>query len=110
MLEVAPLEEGKEGNKEATAPAKEAVRKGGIENSSNQGKKRTASEDLKGDGLKAGEEIFVRGSCAGGCSRPHCTPKGISSPPSLRISAVLSRAHLQRILSGDDGERNASPC
>ena len=35
MLEVVPLEEGEEGNKEATASPKEAVRKGGIENSSN---------------------------------------------------------------------------
>ena len=47
MLEVAPSEEGEGGNKEATASPKEAVRKGGIENSSNQGKKRTASEDLE---------------------------------------------------------------
>ena len=41
------MEEGEEGNKEATASPKEAVRKGGIENSSNQGKKRTTSEDPK---------------------------------------------------------------
>ena len=45
MLEIAPLEEGEEGNKEAIASVKEAVRKGGIKNSSIQGKKRTASED-----------------------------------------------------------------
>ena len=45
MLEVAPLTEGEEGTQGATASAKEAVRKGGIENSPNQGKKRTASED-----------------------------------------------------------------
>ena len=39
MLEVAPLEEGEEGNRKATASPKEAVRKGGIENSSNQGRR-----------------------------------------------------------------------
>ena len=41
MLEIAPLEEGEEGNKEATTFVKEAARKGGIENSSIQGKMRT---------------------------------------------------------------------
>ena len=37
--------EGEEGNQGATAFAKEAVRKGGIENSPNLGKKSSASED-----------------------------------------------------------------
>ena len=45
MLEVAPLEENEGGNKEATASIEEVVLKGGIENSSPQGKRRTASED-----------------------------------------------------------------
>ena len=44
MLEVVPSEESEGGDKEATASSKEAVWKGGIENSSPQGK-RTASED-----------------------------------------------------------------
>ena len=43
MLKIAPSKEGEEGNKEATASANKAVRKGGIEDSSIQGKKRTAS-------------------------------------------------------------------
>ena len=34
MLEVAPLEEGKGGNRETTASAKEAFKEGGIENPS----------------------------------------------------------------------------
>ena len=56
MLEIAPLEEGEEGNKEATASVKEAVRKGGIENSSIQGKKRTASDDPEAMASKQGEK------------------------------------------------------
>ena len=40
-----PLEESEGADKEATASSKKVVRKGGIENSSPQGKKRTASED-----------------------------------------------------------------
>ena len=56
MLEIAPLEEGEEGNQEATASAKEAVRKGGIENSPNQGKKRTACEDPEGVAPKRGKK------------------------------------------------------
>ena len=62
MLEVAPLEEGKEGNKGATASVKEAVRKGGIENSSNQGKKRTASEDPEVITSKRGKKSSSGGS------------------------------------------------
>ena len=45
MLEVAPLKEGEGGNKGAIASTKEFIRKGGIENPSLQGEKRTASED-----------------------------------------------------------------
>ena len=56
MREIAPFEEGEEGNKEATASTKEAVRKGGIENSPNQGKKRTASEDPEGLASKRGKK------------------------------------------------------
>ena len=66
MLEVMPLEEGGEGNKEATASSKEAVRKGGIENSSNQGKKRTASEDPETMVLKRGKKSSSEGPAPGG--------------------------------------------
>ena len=66
MLEVEPLEEGEEGNKEATASPKEAVRKGGIENSSNQGKKRTASEDPEATASKRGKKSLSEGLAPGG--------------------------------------------
>ena len=66
MLEVAPLEEGEEGNKEATASPKEAVRKGGIENSSNQGKKRTASEDPEAMASKRGKKSSSEGPASEG--------------------------------------------
>ena len=56
MLEVAPSKEGKEGNQEANASVKEAVRKGGIENSPDLGKKRTASEDPEGMASKRGKK------------------------------------------------------
>ena len=68
MLEVAPLEEGKEGNKEATASAKEVVRKGGIENPSIQGKKRTASEDPEAMVSKRGKKSSSEGPALGGAS------------------------------------------
>ena len=58
MLEAVPLEEGEEGNKDVTASAKETVRKGGIENSSIQGKKRTASEDPEAMASKRGKKSF----------------------------------------------------
>ena len=56
MLEVALLAEGKGGNQGATASTKEAVRKGGIENSSNLGKKRSASEDPEGMTSEGGKK------------------------------------------------------
>ena len=83
MLEIAPLEEGKEGNKEATASAKEAVKKGGIENSSNQGKKRTASEDPETMISKRGKESSSEGPAPKGAPAA-LRPKGISSPPSRK--------------------------
>ena len=66
MLEVAPLEEGKEGNKEATASPKEAVREGGIEDSSIQGEKRTASEDPEAMASKRGKKSLLEGLAPGG--------------------------------------------
>ena len=56
MLEIMLLAEGEEGIQGATASTKEAVRKGGIENSPNVGKKRTASEDLEGMASKWGKK------------------------------------------------------
>ena len=75
MLEVVPLEEGEEGNKEATASPKEAVREGGIENSSNQGKKRTASEDPENMALKRGKKSSPEGPVLGDTSAELC-PQG----------------------------------
>ena len=61
MLEVAPSEEGEGGNNQATASTKEAVRKGGIENSSISGKKRTASEDPEAMASKRGKKSSSEG-------------------------------------------------
>ena len=61
MLEIAPLEEGEEGNKEATASVKEAVRSGGIENPFVQGKKRTASKDPETMVSKRGKKSSSEG-------------------------------------------------
>ena len=62
MLEVALSVEGEGGNQGATASAKEAVRKGRIENSPDQGKKRTASEDPEGMASKRGKKSLTEGS------------------------------------------------
>ena len=48
--------EGKEGNQGAAASMKETVKKGGIENSPNLGKKRSASEDPEGMTSKRGKK------------------------------------------------------
>ena len=72
MLEVAPSEEGEGGNKEATASAKEAVRKGGIENPSIQGKKRTASEDPETMASKRGKKSSPEGPVLGDTSAELC--------------------------------------
>ena len=75
MLEVAPLDEGERGNKEATAFAKEAVRKGGIENPSIQGKKRTASEDPETMVSKRGKKSSPEGPAPRDASVALC-PQG----------------------------------
>ena len=56
MLEVALLAESEGGNQGATASTKETVRKGGINNSPNPGKKRSASEDPEGMTSKRGKK------------------------------------------------------
>ena len=62
MLEVAPSEEGKGGHRETTTSANEAFSKGGIENPSFQGEKRTASEDLGAKASKRGKKSLSEGS------------------------------------------------
>ena len=64
MLEVVLLAEGEGGNQGATASTKEAVRKGGIENSPDQGKKRTASEDPEVMASKRGKKSSPEGSAS----------------------------------------------
>ena len=66
MLEAAPFEEGEEGNKEATASVKEAVKRGGIENPSIQGKKRIVSEDPETLVSKRGKKSSPEGPASEG--------------------------------------------
>ena len=80
MLEVVLLAEGEGGNQGATASAKEAVRKGRIDNSPDQGKKRTASEDPEVITSKRGKKSSSEGSAPE--NAPAESPlKGTRSPP-----------------------------
>ena len=65
MLEVAPSEEGEGENRKTTASAKEAFQKGGIENPSLQGKKRTAFEDPEAKASKRGKKASPEGPAPG---------------------------------------------
>src|SRR3954470_6962606 len=56
MLEVAPREEDEGADKETMASSKEAIPKGGIDNSSPKGKKRAASDDPGAVAPKRGKE------------------------------------------------------
>ena len=65
MLEVAPSEEGEGGHRETTTSTKEAFSKGGIENPSLQGEKRTASEDPEAKAPKLGKKSSPEGPASG---------------------------------------------
>ena len=65
MLEIMLSAEGEEGNQGATTSAKEAARKGGIENSPNLGKKRTASEHPGAKAPKRGKKSSPEGPASG---------------------------------------------
>ena len=65
MLEVAPPEEGEGENRETTTSIKEAFEKGGIENPSFQGEKRTASEDPEAKAPKGGKKSSPGGPVSG---------------------------------------------
>ena len=65
MLEVAPPEEGKGESRKATASPKEALERGGIENPSLQGEKRTASEDPGAKASKRGKKSSPEGPASG---------------------------------------------
>ena len=64
MLEVAPSEEGEGENRETTASTKEAFKKRGDRESLPPGGEEDRFRRSGGQGLKAGEEIFIGGSCA----------------------------------------------
>ena len=83
MLEVVPSKGSEGGDKEATAFSKEVVRKGGIENSSPQGKKRTASDDSETMPQSGGRNLRQR-VLRRGILRPNYALKGISPPPSRK--------------------------
>src|SRR3954468_15118693 len=65
MLEVAPLEENEGADKETVASSKEAIPKGGIDNSSPKGKKRAASDDPEAIAPKRGKESMSEGPTPG---------------------------------------------
>ena len=65
MLEAAPFEEGEGGSKGATASAKEFIKKGGIENPSLQGEKRTAFENPEAKASKWGKRSSPEGPASG---------------------------------------------
>ena len=65
MLEVAPPEEGKGESRKATASPKEPLERGGIENPSLQGEKRTASEDPGAKAPKRGKKSSPEGPASG---------------------------------------------
>ena len=65
MLEVAPSKEGEGENRGATASTEEAFEKGGIENPSFQGEKRTASENPEAKAPKRGKKSSPEGPASG---------------------------------------------
>ena len=75
MLEGVPSEESKGGDKEATASSKKVVWKGGIENSSPQGKKRTASDDPETMASKRGKKSLSEDPAPGDTSA-ELSPQG----------------------------------
>ena len=72
MLEVVPSKESEGGDKGATTSSKEVVRKGGIENSSPQGKKRTASDDPETMASKRGKKSSSEDPAPGDTSAELC--------------------------------------
>src|SRR4051812_7602502 len=65
MLEEVPLEGNKGEDKETVASSKEALSKGGIDNSSPKGKKRAASDDPETVASKRGKESLSEGPTPG---------------------------------------------
>ena len=88
MLKIVPLEESKGGDKETTASSKEAVRREGIENSSPQGKKRTASEDPETVVSKRGKKSSLEGPVTGDVPAVLC-PQGDQPSTELYVKGCL---------------------
>ena len=65
MLEIMPLEGSKGEDKETMASSKEAAPKGGTDNSSPNGKKRTASDDPETMASKWGRKSLSEGPMPG---------------------------------------------
>ena len=65
MLEVAPPEEGEGENRKTTTSPKEVLERGGIENPSLQGEKRTASGDPEAKATKRGKKSSPEGPVSG---------------------------------------------
>ena len=85
MLEAVPLEEGEGGNRETTASAKEALKKGGDRETLPPGGEEDRFRRSGGQGLKAGEEIFTGGSSARG------NPGRTISPRESALQRAVSR-------------------
>ena len=83
MLEIMPLEGSKGEDKETMASSKEAVTKGGTDNYSPKGKKRTASENQEAIASKRGKNPRRRVRCRG-VPRPDYALKGVSPPASRK--------------------------
>lgn len=83
MLEVAPPDEGEGENRKATTSPKEVLERGGIENPSLQGEKRTTSEDPGAKALNGGRNLRRR-ALRPGRPRPHNVPLRISPPTSRK--------------------------
>src|SRR3954469_13771916 len=82
MLKVVPLEGNKGEDKETMASSKEAIPKGGIDNSSPKVKKRAASDDQETVASKRGKESLSEGPTPGSPS-PELSPQRdqLSSEP-----------------------------
>mgnify|MGYP005839210043 CR=1 FL=1 len=72
MLKIMPLEGSEGEDKETMASSKEAVPKGGTDNSSPKGKKRTASDNQEAIASKQGKKSPLEGPMSGDSSAELC--------------------------------------
>ena len=83
MLEAAPLEEGKGGNREATASAKEAFKEGGSRIPPSRGRRGPLLKIRRPRPQSGGRNLHQR-VLRQEKPRPHYFPKGISPPASRK--------------------------